>query len=273
MGFGLAIGAAIGRPDRDVVLLAGDGGFVTAVGELATAAQERVVRLPKSDVVLEGPSLRNALDRLVRYRLHLDLLKKRGFEPSLIEALLSEGVGDLETFQNADALEEVRRAVDKAGFKTEELQKDEEHGRYTFEVMARARGHAPSVVGWDLVSSIEYRTLRSLEDDLKDLRQPPFVITENGYERPVDSRLDLLHHLMEEGKKGLTIQRYKGLGEMNAEQLWDTTMNPETRRLVQVGVADAVEADEIFTVLMGDMVEPRRKFIEENALEVRNLDI
>src|SRR2546428_295518 len=141
--------------------------------------------------------------------------------------------------QDIDALEGVRREVEKAGFKSDDLQKDEEHGRYTFEVAARARGHAPSVVGWDLVSSIEYRTLRSLEDDLKDLRQPPFVIAENGFEKPVDSRLDLLHHLMEEGKKGLTIQRYKGLGEMNPAQLWATTMTPESRRLIQVSLADA----------------------------------
>ena len=121
--------------------------------------------------------------------------------------------------------------------------------------------------------SIEYRTLKSLDGDLRDLKQPPFVVTENGHEKSVDTRLDLLRHLMEEGKRGLSIQRYKGLGEMNAEQLWQTTMNPETRRLLQVTVADAVEADEIFTVLMGDVVEPRRKFIEDNALDVRNLDI
>jgi len=240
---------------------------------MANAALERVVKLPKGASVLEGPSLRNALDRLVRYQVHLDLLRKRGYDPGLIEALLAAEVGAAKVFEDSDALEAVRRAVEKAGFKTEDLEKDEEHGRFTFEVAPRARGHAASVVGWDLVSSIEYRTLKSLEGDLKDLRNPPFIVAENGDETAVDSRLDLLRHLMEEGKKGLSIQRYKGLGEMNSDQLWDTTMNPETRRLVQVNIADAVEADMIFTVLMGDMVEPRRKFIEENALEVRNLDI
>ena len=109
--------------------------------------------------------------------------------------------------------------------------------------------------------------------DLRALGQPPFVIVEGDKQSETPSLRDAVQRIIAQARKGLDIQRYKGLGEMNPEQLWETTMNPETRTLLQVKIEDAYEADDIFSTLMGDEVEPRRKFIEENALNVRNLDI
>jgi DNA gyrase subunit B len=100
------------------------------------------------------------------------------------------------------------------------------------------------------------------------------MVNGRGTQRPGRPALQgLLNLVLEEGQKGIKLQRYKGLGEMNPEQLWDTTVNPETRRLMRVQIEDAVAADEIFTTLMGDHVEPRREFIERNALTVENLDV
>ncbi len=89
----------------------------------------------------------------------------------------------------------------------------------------------------------------------------------------INNEGELVDYIVAAGKKNVVIQRYKGLGEMNPRQLWDTTMNPDTRTLLQTRIEDAIETDEIFTILMGDQVEPRRKFIEDNALNVKNLDI
>jgi DNA gyrase subunit B len=128
---------------------------------------------------------------------------------------------------------------------------------------------------WPLTmfDSNELKSVLDAAAEMHDLLQPGAVVTRGSRSQPVSRFADVHGWLFEEAKRGRTIQRFKGLGEMNPEQLWETTVNPETRRLLRVRIEDAVAADEIFATLMGDVVEPRREFIEENALKVANLDV
>ena len=125
----------------------------------------------------------------------------------------------------------------------------------------------------EFFESAEYLRIAEFGQTLSDLIGPGAYVQRGDDRHDVASFKAAMVWLFEQAKKGQTIQRYKGLGEMNADQLWDTTINPETRRLMQVRIEDAVAADDIFTTLMGDAVEPRREFIEKNALQVSNLDI
>jgi DNA gyrase subunit B len=121
--------------------------------------------------------------------------------------------------------------------------------------------------------SPEYLRLTAIGTELKDVLRPGAYVERGKERRDVQTFAEAIEWLMSQAKQGQSIQRYKGLGEMNPEQLWETTVNPETRRLMQVRIEDAVAADEIFTTLKGDQVEPRREFIERNALAVANLDV
>ncbi len=130
-----------------------------------------------------------------------------------------------------------------------------------------------TVVDTNLLNGPELTELHKLIEQLKPYGKAPFKWSCSGQNYEADDLDELKDFILQAGREGQDIQRYKGLGEMNPHQLWDTTLNPETRTLLQVRVEDAVESEEIFSVLMGDQVEPRREFIATNALHVKNLDI
>jgi DNA gyrase subunit B len=121
--------------------------------------------------------------------------------------------------------------------------------------------------------SSDFKIIRDMAHRLYGLLDVGAYIERGDRKQDVNNFREVMEWLMDQAARGQSIQRYKGLGEMNPDQLWETTMNPETRRLVQVKIEDDVAADDVFTMLMGDHVEPRREFIEENALAAHNIDI
>jgi len=219
---------------------------------------------------LQGGELTNFLMALAEYVELFDKLEKRLGDERPINALLKAELGKKMELENKDKLELVARELKAEGFTTT-LRLDEEHNLYTLTFASDTLGER--TIDWDLVSSADYKRLLDLNRRVRDYDKPPFIIATNGTQLTIEDRGQLLEHVMALGKKAFTVQRFKGLGEMNPDQLWQTTMDAEQRVLLQVKVEDHVEADSIFTVLMGDVVEPRRQFIEDNALDVKNLDI
>jgi DNA gyrase subunit B len=235
------------------------------------AVEKRKVRLASGSEI-EGPRLIRLLDRMVGYSKLLAMVEKKGTPRNLVELLFRGQVKDAEAFTDKARLQELIKPLRATGADVV-LEKDEEHGVFEIVLQVGTNGQTREVrVGDAFVSSPEYKALYSAYEEFRDLDQGPLVVVDGG-ETPVASREALLNLFLAEGQRGVGIQRYKGLGEMNAEQLWESTMDPATRRLLQVRLEDDEVAENIFTTLMGDAVEPRRIFIEENALNVRNLDI
>jgi DNA gyrase subunit B len=152
-----------------------------------------------------------------------------------------------------------------------QMKRDEEHSAW--QVSFRDATNAERLIGVDLSLLPEYRKLRVVAKQVSRHNQPPFSVLNDGKREVITHWRELLNYIKTEGMRDAQVQRYKGLGEMNAGQLWDTTMNPDKRSLLQVRLEDMVECEEIFSTLMGENVESRRKFIEDNALDVRNLDV
>ena len=228
------------------------------------------MEIPINGKSLTGKTLIPYLRKLSKFEKLLGWFERRKHDTTLMKTLLGLDI-------NKDILKDektIQSIVNK--FKSEfpdvsgEIEFDEEHQAYRVELK---RGRLSLRIDDEFLASPDCKELCSLYAALKELGKPPYKIKTKEEIQEFDSSKELYNHILSIAKKGINIQRYKGLGEMNPGQLWETTMNPEKRTLLQVSVEDSVKADEIFTILMGDQVEPRKEFIEQHALEARNLDI
>jgi len=264
-----------------------------------------------NDFHLSGDALEKALHAVIAYQRIMATVERRGHDRRLVEVLLLADARDRSTFDNADALAAMATRLTTANYEVTVL-RDETRGSHALRADDRASNYSKvSVVGLDLLQTGDYRQLLAHVADIRDLvaalaAGPLTVKTRTTITTAADETDDetsaeevaatddevvatparreqgpvvissinaLVEHFLAMGRKGVAVNRYKGLGEMNPDTLWATTMNPDTRTLLQVKTDDHTGADEIFTTLMGDQVEPRRRFIEDHALDVRNLDI
>jgi DNA gyrase subunit B len=257
------------------------------------AMEDHLIDLGAGDVVLQGQGgpavtgtpLKQLVKKVIRLEKVLDILERKGRNRNVVVALARQLRFDAAALADEATLREVIAAAERylavaapdlvpVSFAFEE---DREHACLRLVASTRANGAAHrNVFDRELLLSAEFEEARRIARELTAAGEPPYSLGEGGRtDKPetVVSIRNAVDRIMAAARKGLEIQRYKGLGEMNPTQLWETTMDPESRTLLQVKIEDAYEADEIFSTLMGDEVEPRRKFIEENALNVRNLDV
>ena len=231
------------------------------------------VRVKGRKEIFEGEKFRKLFLRIMQKKNYIQLLERKNYPFFLIELLIKEKVNGLEVLQDKKAMKRLQSLIDAMGDMETALTKDEEYDAW--ELVAKFGVNGMSLtckVNLDLVNSIEYKNLFKIFQELEEFR-PPYEVLSDAETVTVENENKLLDYLHEKGKKGVSIQRYKGLGEMAPEQLWETTMNPENRALLKVSIQDAVAADEVFSILMGDDVERRRDFIESNARLATNLDI
>jgi DNA gyrase subunit B len=234
---------------------------------------------------ITGKRLLDHIRKAMRIETILDKFEKEEKSRDIIRILAGDPALADEDFRIEEALTKVARRTGMAlgeSLDGVDIEMDQEHGRWRMVFRIRRSGRiVTTIIDRDILKLPKFVEIRALLNQIAVLGEAPYRVsaaedTENTLEtkvETVESMAALIDYVVGAGKKGYTVQRYKGLGEMNPAQLWETTMNPEKRTLLQVRIEDAVAADEIFTTLMGDQVEPRREFIYKNALYASNLDV
>ncbi|MCP3875266.1 MAG: DNA topoisomerase (ATP-hydrolyzing) subunit B, partial [Desulfobacteraceae bacterium] len=236
------------------------------------------VRFGPSDEVLSNHKLYLFVCDLSTYFTYLDRLENQGVPFDVVETLINENVEDKKFLKEKSKVDHLKELLENNGYISAEPLWNEERQLYEINISKSKRlgkQFQPIRIGPGLIYSSEYQKCLMAGKNILPYNQPPYIILSgeaDNVQNQLENRRDLLDFLVGEGKKGIHVQRYKGLGEMNPDQLWETTMNPSKRLLMKVQVEDAMDSDEIFTVLMGDQVEPRREFIQNNALDVSTLD-
>jgi DNA gyrase subunit B len=221
---------------------------------------------------ISGKQLQSLLYEMIDYLDNMNILIKKGYSGRFLAMICRKDIRK-EQMENQEMVLTLSREFEEAGFVTKDVIFDEEHNRYEILLRDVKNNGFNFTCNWELLRSPEFKKLVSINQTLRDCNGPFFLGGDDKAQTKIETREELVQHLMDKAKKGITIQRYKGLGEMNPTQLWQTTMDPGRRSLIRITIEDVIAADEIFTLLMGDKVEPRREFIQSNALEVQELDV
>jgi DNA gyrase subunit B len=230
----------------------------------------------RKEELLEGDRFRKFFRNLMAKKNYARFFERKNIPQFVIRALVEAGIEGPESLKTKRDVDRLQKLLAEHRDLSFAVGRDEEYDVFELEISYPLNGLQVRIkIGVDLLTSGEYKNLFRIYKELEGIKGP-FALLTNGdgqAKETLENENKLLECLFERGKKGVTIQRYKGLGEMTPTQLWETTMDPETRILLKVSIIDAAEADRVFSILMGDEVEERRKFIETNALEALNLDV